>query len=265
MKNVAYADESGTSANEKCYTIGALLVPEEQDEQFRNAVVKLGREHGIVGEVKWKKVSNSHGLINFGISVLKLIIESDCCFSAIVVQKSLYQKWQSDKESAFYTTYSQLFKHAVDGLGKTVRIHIDDRVDSYGKQDEVVEIVTNRMLGQASSPGNVSEVIKSDSKELVCLQVADFLTGAINTAHHQYLNPSWKFSPGKALFISKMAQILGWDRLVYDTYPNTNFNIWHFPIEWRADPATKNVKPDTSVGFIAPEELKEYIARAQGE
>lgn len=263
--HVAYADESGTSGTEKCYTIGALLVPEEDDESFRKDVEILIREHGVMGEVKWKKVSNSHGLINFGIHVFKRIIESDCRFIAIVVQKALYRKWQANKENAFYTTYSELFKHAAEGLGRTVRIYIDNRTDSYDKQDEVMEIVTNNMLAQLSSSGKISNVTKADSKELVCLQVADLLTGAFNTAHHHYLNPDWEFSPGKALLISKMAQILGWDRLVYDTYPNTVLNIWHFPIQWRAVPETKNVRTDTSVRFITDEELKKHISRARSK
>ena len=114
MNNIAYADESGTSGPEKCYTIGALLVPEEKDELIRDKIKYLMKVHGVVGEVKWKKVrSNSHGLINFGIDILKLIFETDCCFTSIVVQKDLYRKWSKNKEEAFYTTYIQLFSHAV--------------------------------------------------------------------------------------------------------------------------------------------------------
>ena len=143
-------------------------------------------------------------------------------------------------------------------MGETVKIYIDDRSDSYDKQDEVVEIITNHMLNHLSSSGRVSNVTKADSKDLVCIQVADYLTGALNTAHHQFLNPNWKFSAEKALFISKMAETIGWDRLVYDTYPNANFNIWHFPIEWRAIPATKGIDEDLSVKFITPEDLTRY-------
>jgi len=259
---IAYADESGTSANEKCYTIGALLVPGADNEGFKNDMALLAQRHGLVGEAKWNKVRSSHGQINFGIDVLKRIIQSDCCFSSIVVRKDSYRKWQSKKEDAFYTTYCLLLKHCADKQSKTVRVYIDERQDSYDKQDEVMEIVTNRMLTRLSSIGKIRAVSKADSRELICLQAADFLTGAINTAHHKYLNPDWEYSPGKALFIARMASILGWDGLVYDTYPNTDFNIWHFPEEYRADPQTRNVKANLSVSFVTPDELQQEISRA---
>ena len=260
VNNIVYADESGTSGKEKCYTIGALLVPESDHARIERDVESLVIQHGVVGEVKWTKVGNSHGLINFAIDLLKRIIEDNCYFSSIVVKKDIYNKWQNSWEDAFYTTYTQLLKHFASIHRQPTRVLIDNRSDSYDKQDEVVEIVANRMLAKLSSAGKILNVSKVDSRDYILLQSADLLTGALNTAHHKFLNPGWSFHAGKALCISRLAAILGWDALHYDTYPSSiNFNVWHFPKEFRAKPKSRRVIPNLNVGFVTADELRERL------
>lgn len=261
--NIVYADESGTSEKEKCYTIGALLVPESEHAKIEYDIKGLVAQHGIVGEVKWTKVSTSHGLINFSIDILKRILQSNCCFNAIVVKKDVYVKWQGNKEEAFYTTYTQLLKHCASIHRKPTRVLIDNRSDTYDKQDEVAGIIANRMLAKLSSAGKILNVSKVDSRDHVLLQTADLLTGALNTAHHKFLNPDWSFHRGKALCITRLAAILGWDALFYDTFPSINFNVWHFPIEFRAKPKSRNVVPNLNVSFVTADELQEQLSHSQ--
>ena len=52
-----------------------------------------------------------------------------------------------------------------------------------------------------------------------------------------------------------MAALLGWDVFHYDTFPNKDFNIWHFPQEMRAMPGSKSIRPDYSVPLVKREEL----------
>lgn len=52
-----------------------------------------------------------------------------------------------------------------------------------------------------------------------------------------------------------MAALLGWDFFHYDTFPNKDFNIWHFPQEMRAMPGSKSIRPDYSVPLVKREEL----------
>lgn len=252
---IVYADESGTSGGEKCYTIGALLVPDDEQDALEVELTSLAENHGVVGEVKWKKVSSSHGLINFGIDGFRRIAKSACCFNAIVVNKALYGKWSGDKEEAFYTTCTLLLQHCAGAAGEEIQVNIDNRQDSYEKRTEVVEIIGNHMLAKLSSLGRLSNVTMLDSKTSKCMQVTDFLTGAINHAHHRFLNPDLQMSNGKKLFIARLAQCLGWNDIIYDTYPNLDFNIWHFPIEWRAVPATKNIRINLSIPYVTAEDL----------
>jgi hypothetical protein len=53
-----------------------------------------------------------------------------------------------------------------------------------------------------------------------------------------------------------MARLLGWDAPHYDTMPNDKFNIWHFPIEYRALPGTRDVTPAGIVPFITATDLQ---------
>ena len=64
MSIFLFADESGTSASEPCYSIGALLVPETLLDEFNREFSRFVDVHGVVGEVRWKKVAKSHGLMN---------------------------------------------------------------------------------------------------------------------------------------------------------------------------------------------------------
>ena len=158
MKWVLYADESGISAHDRCYTIGALLVPESRVETFDDLARKLSASHGVVGEAKWTKVSNSHGLINFGLDMVKRVIKGPYSFHAMVVDKSLYRNWQGNQETAFYKTYTLLIESATRMLKKEVSVKIDDATDSYPKQHEVVHKIANYKLQSSTGLDLVTEV-----------------------------------------------------------------------------------------------------------
>ncbi|MET0795288.1 MAG: hypothetical protein ABW061_27460 [Polyangiaceae bacterium] len=65
--------------------------------------------------------------------------------------------------------------------------------------------------------------------------------------------------PGKIIAIERMAALIGWDTLHYDTYPNERFNIWHLPLEYRGQPASRDVDLARGVNFVTAAELKNRI------
>lgn len=252
-----FCDESGTNKNDACYSIGALSIPHSKLPNFNSVMSSLASQHGIQSEVKWEKVRNSHGLINFGLDCLKRTIPGSPQLSVIVVHKGKYRKWsEGDREEAFYTTYSLLLKGLLSSKDHSAEVLLDDRNDSYPKQEEVLQIVTGNMLRQIGSATDISSLTKEDSRKHWGLQLVDLIAGAVDCAHNLYLNPSAQVSPGKLLFIERFSSILGWDRLVYDTYPNSEFNIWHFPSEYRADPESRHIDFDSSVPFVTAEDLR---------
>ena len=257
MSIFLFADESGTSASEPCYSIGALLVPETHLDEFNREFSRLVDVHGVVGEVRWTKVAKSHGLMNLAIDLLRYVISSGLCFNCIVVLKDPYNKWKRGTEDeAFYTTYGLLLKHSLEGQDSDCLAFIDDRSETYGKHDEALQIITNRMLDKMAGRANLAAVNKSDSRKYLGIQAVDMLTGAIKAAHHLFLDQNCPLSPGKKLLLDRLAKTLGWDALHYDTWPNQEFNIWHFPEkEYRAMPATVTLEPNYDVPYVTAAEL----------
>jgi hypothetical protein len=259
MKRVAFADESGIDGRANCYSIGAVSVDADRLEAFEEFFKSKLLEHGVQGEAKWTRVRMSHGLINFALDALCSILRSDSAsFDVIVVNTSLFRNWTLrlvNQETAFYQTYTYLLRHLASRSKDTADVYIDDRSDSYAKRHEVVEKIGNHMLQKLASKGRLGAVSKVRSREYVGIQIADMLTGAINAAHSLRINPKLPINPGKRLAIERLAEVLGWDDLCYDTMPSDKFNIWHFPIEYRSSPKTQTIKLAEEIRYVSSVDL----------
>ena len=256
---LAFADESGTSKASPCYSIGMLAVPRYYFFEFNSAIELIYQRSGIQGEIKWEKVRKSSGQVNLCIEILKFILSSPCTFHAIAVAKAPYRKWHSNEEEAFFTTYDFLMRESSKGKNAKVTVFADQKSTSYPKQDEVMQIITNHMLAKVPTSSNIQHVSMEDSKFHWGLQAVDIITGAINSSYHLYFDPKAKMQQAKKIAISKMAQVIGWDSLAYDTMPDEHFNIWHFPPETRAMPATKKVMPNFNVELLSREEFEALV------
>jgi hypothetical protein len=251
-----FCDESATDSQYPCYGIGALIVPETRLLKFNEYVGRKLTEHGVVGEARWKKIDAGHGPINFAIEAWRdIVFHPSVRFAAIVVNKASYRKWTENKEEAFYVTYTFLLKHAAKLRPGDFDVVIDNRSDSYDKQGEVIEIVSNHMLRAIKSDSKITSVAKEDSKFSLGLQVVDLFTGAITHAHAMAINKGCAPNAGKQLLMARMAAVVGWKDLYCDTMPKSPMNIWHFPKEWRKTPETREVKAHAQVSFVMPEEL----------
>lgn len=241
MDFLVFGDESGTTGSDRCYSIGLLCVPKDKVNEFNEYVLNLKAKRGIVGELKWSKIKNSAGQANICIDLLSMVLRSSCCFHAIIVEKSIYNNWRVDRERAFYKTYTLLLKNTAKLVGSKLTVLIDQKCDRYKKHDEVIAIVANNMLSKIGSNHTIQSVAMHDSKMHCGLQVVDILTGAVNSGYMKFLNPNLTLSYAKETAFEKMAEMLGWDKLHYDTFPNKDFNIWHFPSENRSIPGTKEI------------------------
>lgn len=250
---VVYCDESGIVKGPPCYTIGAMAVRSNRVHDFENWFEASYREHGCVGEVKWSKVGKSYGLINFVLDFFySSLPEADCRFHFIVVNKQQFRKWRGDREAAFYQTYTYLVQNVARFIDGTHRIIMDEKSDSYAHRAALVQTIGNNMLGQRRGQGALVGVTKEESGAFSGLQAIDTITGAINSAHGLFLKPKLPTNAGKRLAINRLARILDWDGLHYDTWPNLRpggprnetFNIWHFPEEFRGIPGSMNLPND---------------------
>ena len=255
MDYLVFGDESGTTGSDRCYSIGLLCVPKSKIDEFDQYVQQLKSKRGIVGELKWSTIKNSSGQANICVDLLSMVLRSSCCFHSIVVEKSIYNNWRIDREKAFYQTYTYLLKNTAKQVKSPLTVLIDQKCDKYKKNDEVIGIVANNMLSRIGSDKTITGVKMHDSKIHAGLQVVDILTDAVNSGYMKFLNKNLTLSKAKEAAFIKMSQMLGWDKLHYDTYPNKDFNIWHFPSENRAKPATKKIVPNFAISPVQDHEI----------
>ncbi len=112
-------------------------------------------------------------------------------------------------------------------------IQCDEKNDRYDKHHEVCQIISNHFLKPCTF-AKVKDIKTCDSKNCEAIQVADYITGAINASHRYYQNNEISINQGKLKCIELMSKVLGWDNLAWDTFPNNKFNVWAFPRECRA-------------------------------
>ncbi len=264
MNHTIFLDESGTAPPDKTYAIGCLAVPDERLEWFADTCRALAKRHRVSGELHWTDLRASYAPANFGLELFELVLLERLVYSIIVVEKRLYQNWQSGpREEAFYKSLSLLLRDLVGrrlGRGEH-RVLIDERQDSYGKRTEVVEIVGNRMLRQLAAAGKIKGVETLDSRDHHGIQAADFFTGAIRTARELYVtNNERTCNYGKRVVMGRMAEFLGWDGLHRDTMPRArshkHFNVWHFPALCRGRPGSMRVQLQPRVRLIGHDDMR---------
>lgn len=266
MPRIAFADESGTTGNPKCYAIGVVSLEADRLDGFVRTFRELHKKHGVVGEAGWSKIGTSFGPINFLLEWVRNILMSDTAnFDAIVVNTELYRNWSrpdADREEAFYKTYTLLLRHIAERTGEVTEVLIDERLDSYNKQHEALEVIGNHMLAKLQSKGRLSNVRKVVSSDTPGVQVADLLTGAIAAAHRIWMKPATQMNRGKMLALQRLAQMLAWPDVCCDTYPHPKFNIWHFPEEFRAQPETRTPPTTVQVPLVDRTTLAQWLTRS---
>ncbi|MGC1181487.1 DUF3800 domain-containing protein [Legionella sp.] len=232
-------DRSGSSH----YSIGALIFPVEFYAEFQNIVLHAKKNHQFLNEIKWSKTHKGYNLINIGLRLFyEILINKAIHYQCITVEKAHYRNWiTSKKEEAFYKTLTQLIAKSTEMINDDLVIECDEKNDRYDKHHEVCQIISNHFLSPCTF-AKVKDVKTCDSKNCDAIQVADYITGAINASHRYHQNNNININRGKLKCIELMSKILGWDNLAWDTWKNDKFNIWAFPIESRASRgASKNI------------------------
>ncbi|PWI33446.1 hypothetical protein DI392_11415 [Vibrio albus] len=253
---IAFADESGITTGCPCYTIGILTIPKDYLSEFDNQIKSLISKSGIRGELKWQKIRKSAGKLNLCTDIAKLVLEGPCSFHCIVVRKDLYRKWRLDEEEAFFTTYDILLANTLKHKKGKATVRMDQKSTSYSKQDEVVKIISNHLIRKKTGSAAIEELSMEDSKQHFGLQAVDILTGAVNTGHWLQIDENAQIDLAKKIACKRIAMTLGWTKLVHDTMPNPEFNIWHFPQEFRSTPSTEKVMINLDVPGVSREQFE---------
>jgi hypothetical protein len=258
---VVFADESGTHAGDRCFGIGALVIPSSRLSTFNDFFQAKKTAYKSGAEPCWTAIDKSYGDMNLAIDLLKAVLAvSEARFSIIAVKKSIYHKWATNKAEGFWIAYHYLLTHLAALKSGSYHVILDPRTDPYPLQNEILEIVGNHALQKLPEGGSLQKVEWGESETDLGIQAVDLLTGAIVGSHNLGLDPNRPLNFGKQLLISRLATVLGWSDLFCDTIPNDKFNIWHFPDKdgssgWRAHPATREVVVNHDVPHVTWSDL----------
>lgn len=179
MEHVVYCDESrhDTGPEAGYMAIGSLWIPRDQKPLINNALKQLRREVGLLGEMKWSKVSNKKfesycRIVDF------FFDQQEMDFRVIVVDHSRvdYDNYHDgDRELGFYKFYYQALVKWINPNDKYL-ILLDFKqnrgADRYGELRRVIE---NTFLGADI----ISDLTVIDSSESSLAQLTDILTGAV--------------------------------------------------------------------------------------
>lgn len=137
-----------------------------------------------------------------------------------------------DYDLAMCKHFCELIKKKIGGVIQKhpyaeceFHIEVDPLPSRYKKADEEFHIIANHSLARMYGRKDIiKSVTTKDSKSSEHIQMADFLLGAVMCAYQGKAT-----SAAKLAVMKKVASYLGWDSLMYDTWPRERkFNIWLF-------------------------------------
>ena len=206
MKFEIYCDESSPevlwdrNAN-KYLVLGSIWIPSDFREKLKNNIKQIKLKHKYRNEIKWNKVSPSS--FEFYKSQVKYFIDTDFIrFRGIIVKTDkldMVRFHNDDSELSFYKFYYQLLHHWILDFNEYY-IFIDHKVNKdLNRIHNLKDVLNNSNL--FSSIENIQAL---PSNELLGIQLADFLMGALNGKINENIT-----SDAKNKIIKEIEKLLG--------------------------------------------------------
>jgi len=182
MRIEVYCDESSPevlwdkTAN-KYLVLGSIWIPADYREELKISINKIKETHNYRNEIKWNKVSPSS--LDFYKSLVDYFFNADKIrFRAIIVEADnvdMVKFHNDDSELSFYKFYYQLVHHWIFDYNEYV-IFLDHKINKDLSRVHKLKEVLNK----ANLFASIENVQALPSKELLGIQLADFLMGVLN-------------------------------------------------------------------------------------
>ena len=171
--------------SDKKLLIGSLWIEAELREEIKQDIKKLRVEHNVWGEIKWSKVSASKEAFYLDLIDLFFSYGMQIRFRCIVVNPKQinWSYHENDKELGFYKFYFFVLDKWIKNFNE-YSIFCDAKVNrDLSRLNKLQEI-----LETSNRNSNIERVQALPSKEVVLIQLSDFLLGAtssrINNIEH---------------------------------------------------------------------------------
>ena len=184
MKFEVYCDETlpdlFTSAQPgaRFLMIGSLWLPADLRDDVKDRIARLRQQHGVHGEMKWRKVSPSK--VGFYTDLIDLFMSFglDLRFRCIAVEHQAMNLGlhNGDAELGFYKFYYQLLHHWILDFNES-------RIFCYLKTNRDRKRLHDlqRCLHYSNLSATITDIQSLPSPEVVLLQLCDVLLGAASS------------------------------------------------------------------------------------
>lgn len=221
-----YCDESSVENVENPYmVIGALFMRRELRDELKKKINEIKIKYSYRGEIKWTKISSRFlPLYKEIIDLFMNYGEDDLEFYCIKVERTkvdygLYHN--NDREEGFYKFYYQLLKNKFR-IGCTYYVYLDYKPTKMKNRVYVLEYYLKYKVSKSMN-SVIKGVQAQQSSQNVLIQIADFLTGAVNFDNNQ-TSPD---SESKKEVIKYLVEKIKKDNLKFCSYlSDRKFNIF---------------------------------------
>ena len=232
MKFQVYCDESHPDAfwsrsNSRAtfLLIGSLWLPADLRQSIKDDINNLKRVHGFSQEIKWHKVHQ--GKKEFYEDLVDLFVDRGDqlrfrCIAVEASQVNLVQFHQGDKELGFYKFYYQMLKHWILDFNE-YRIFCDEKTNRAADRLNVLR----RTLDFSNYSSRVISVQALPSREVVLIQLADFLLGMVSSRLNNAVGPG----SFKDQLISYMESRLRIPRISPTPKSEVKFNVFRINLQ----------------------------------
>lgn len=212
MRFEVYCDETlpdlFTSAHPdaRFLLIGSLWLPADLREVVKARITGLRQQHGVHGELKWRKVSPSKVAFYSDLIDLFMSFELNLRFRCIAVahQEINLGFHNGDAELGFYKFYYQVLHHWI-----LVQNEYTVFCDLKRNRDRTRLATLERVLNNANPTSIIRNVQSLPSSEVVLLQLCDVLLGAVSAR----INERTDLGAAKESVIAHLEQRLNRRRL----------------------------------------------------
>lgn len=230
MKFEVYCDESNPdlltskASTAKYLLIGSLWLPASLRAPIKERIRELRQKHNAWGEIKWSKVSTNKIQFYFELLDLFFAYGMDLRFRCIAVEAAKIDLalHDNDHELGFYKFYYQLLHHWILEHN-SYRFFLDAKTN----RDPQRHAVLKHFLTTANILATVEDLQALPSKQVVLIQLTDFLLGAASAR----LNESLKEGSASDQVLQRLESRLNVNVLKPTSKVEPKFNIFKIQLE----------------------------------
>lgn len=211
--------------NSNVMCIGGIVVPDEFLAEYKDAIKQIKRKHGILHEIKWNTMSETH--LEMYKELIRFFFSSEMMFRCILIKNkhniAAHTLNRQEYNEFYFSIVERLIRFTIQHNGTAngnFRFFLDLK-DTHGMTK--LSAIEKRISGQLTNGNQMTHLQNIRSHESVFIQLADIFIGAVT-----YISRGLKTSTAKIQIASLIENLSGYN-LGEGTEPgDCKFSIYDF-------------------------------------